>query len=250
MQYDLDLWTAVFLVLGGFVAGFINAVAGGGSAITLPVLVEFLGDAVLANGTNRIAILLQNFSGIARFQKSKKVPWAELRPLVLPTMIGAIAGARLATTIDPDLMKRLFGIVILLVALSVVVKPAKWEGDGRNRLHEPWRSIVYLGLGFYGGFIQVGIGFLFIAALVMFGGMNLVTGNAAKLVLIAAYTVIALGTFIWAGQVHYVAGLVLAVGNMSGAWVAAHVAVEKGTGWIRWALVVAAVVAAGRMLLT
>ncbi len=248
MDLDLDLWTAVFLVVGGFAAGFINAVAGGGSAITLPVLVEFLGDAVLANGTNRIAILLQNLSGITRFQKSKMVPWAELRPLVIPTMVGAVVGARVATTIDPAVMKRLFGIVILFVVVSVLVKPSKWEGGGENRLREPWRSVVYVGLGFYGGFIQVGIGFLFIAALVMFGGMNLVTGNAAKLTLIAAYTVVALGTFIWAGQVHYLAGLVLAAGNMSGAWVAAHVAVEKGAGWIRWVLVVAAGVAALRML--
>ena len=115
-------------------------------------------------------------------------------------------------------------------------------------MREPWRFIVFLGIGLYGGFVQAGVGFLLIAALVVFGGMDLVNGNAAKLALIASYTVLALGTFIWAGQVNYLAGLVLAIGNMSGAWVAAHVAVEKGAGWIRWVLVVAAVVAAVRML--
>ncbi len=250
MPLHLDFWTGAFLVVGGFFAGFFNAVAGGGSAITLPILVEFLGDAVLANGTNRIAILIQNISGVTRFHRSGKVPWRELRPLVLPTVIGAVIGARFATLTDPAVMKRVIGVAVLMVALSVLVKPSKWEGDGRNRLHEPWRTIVYFGLGLYGGFIQTGIGFLFIAALIMYGGMSLVTGNAAKLALIASYTVIALATFILAGEVHVVAGLVLATGMATGAWVAAHVAVKYDTGWIRWVLVVAAVVAAARMLLT
>lgn len=247
---DLDLLTAVYLIVGGFVAGFINAVAGGGSAITLPLLVEFLGDAGVANGTNRIAILLQNLSGVTRFQRSKKVPWAEIRPLFIPTIIGAVAGAAVAVRIDPLILKRVFGVVILLVALSVLLNPSKWADDERNRLQEPWRSLVYLGIGFYGGFVQAGVGFLFITSLIMFGGMNLVTGNAAKLTLIASYTVLALATFVWAGQVHLLAGLVLSIGTMAGAWVSAHVAVAKGSAWVRWMLVVAAVVAAGRMLLT
>jgi uncharacterized membrane protein YfcA len=247
MDVDLDLLTAVLLVAGGFLAGFINAVAGGGSAITLPILNELLG-ASIANGTNRIAILLQNISGVTRFQRSGKVPWAALRPLFPPIMIGAVSGAWLATRLDDAAMERVFGVVVLLVALSVIVKPARWAGDGVERLKEPWRFIVFLGIGLYGGLVQAGVGFLLIAALVVFGGMDLVRGNAAKLALIASYTVLALGTFIWAGQVNYLAGLVLALGNMSGAWVAAHVAVEKGAGWIRWVLVVAAVGAAIRML--
>lgn len=247
MDVDLDLVTAALLVGGGFLAGFINAVAGGGSAITLPILNELLG-ASMANGTNRIAILLQNVSGVTRFQRSGKVPWAQLRPLFLPIMAGALAGARVATLLDDAAMERVFGVVVLLVALSVVVKPARWAGDGVDRLGGPWRFVVYLGIGFYGGFVQAGVGFLLIAALVVFGGLDLVRGNAAKLTLIASYTVLALGTFVWAGQVNYLAGLVLAIGNMSGAWVAAHVAVEKGAGWIRWVLVVAAVGAATRML--
>lgn len=250
MDIDLDLWTGVFLVVGGFAAGFINAVAGGGSAITLPVLVEFLGDAVVANGTNRVAILFQNLSGVTRFHQSGKVPWAQLRPLIIPTVIGAVTGAQVATRIDPILMKRVIGIAVLFVAASVLVKPSTWEGDGNNRLHEPWRTVVFLGLGFYGGFIQTGVGFLFIGALIVFGGMNLLTGNAAKLTLIASYTFLALATFIWAGKVHWVAGFVLAGGNMAGAWVAAHVAISKGTGWVRWVLMIAAIVAAARMLLT
>jgi uncharacterized membrane protein YfcA len=248
MDIDLDLLTAILLVVGGFAAGFINAVAGGGSAITLPVLVELLGDAVLANGTNRIAILLQNVSGVTRFQRSGKVPWKDLRPLILPTLIGALVGAWLATLVEPEVMERVFGIVVLLVALSVVFKPSRWEGDGVNRLRGPLRFVVFLALGLYGGFVQAGVGFLFIAALVVYGGMDLVTGNAAKLTLIAVYTAFALGTFIWAGQVNFLAGFVLAAGNMTGAWVAAHVAVEKGAGWIRWVLFAAASIAAVRML--
>ena len=241
---------AILLLLGGVAAGFINTLAGGGSVLTIPLLIEILGgNAVLANGTNRIAILLQNVVGVGGFKRAGMLPWKQVKPLIPATLLGAVAGAWLGTVIDPAAMKRVFGVVVLLVALTVIIKPSKWLGGQEKSIPEPWRFLAFFGIGFYGGFIQAGVGFLLLAGLVLGGGMDLVRGNAAKLTLVLLYTPLTLLLFWQAKQVDLVAGLVRACGNMTGAVIATRLAVKKGAAWIRWVLVGAAVLAAGRMLL-
>jgi uncharacterized membrane protein YfcA len=246
---ELELLDGVILVAGGLFAGFVNTVAGGGSAITLPLLVEVLNDPLLANGSNRVAVLLANSTAVAGFQRGRAVPWGKVRRLALPVLAGALAGSWVATRVDPDTMEVVFAVVIVGVALSVLVSPKRWEGGGEASLGPMTELAVFIAVGFYGGFIQAGVGFLLLAGLVLGGGLNLVTGNAAKVALIVAFTIVALPVFLFAGQVSLLAGGVLALGNMTGAWIASNLAVSKGGGWIRWVIVVAALAAAARMLL-
>jgi uncharacterized membrane protein YfcA len=236
----------VLLLTAGAVAGFINALAGGGSAITIPILTEMVGIST-ANGTNRIAIFLANLTAIAGYQKGEAIPWRRVSALIVPTVLGAAAGAGLSTVTPPDVLRKVFAVVLLLVAGSVLVRPSRWLEDRDGALHEPWRSAAFFGIGFYGGFVQAGVGFLLLAGLVLGAGMNLVKGNAAKVVLVAAYSPIAILLFARASQIDIGVGAVLAAGQMSGAWVGSRLAVLKGAAWIRWVLVVAAVIAAGRL---
>ncbi len=245
----MTLGTVLLLLVGGTAAGFVNTVAGGGSVVTLPILVEVVGASV-ANGTNRIAILMQNLVGVAGFQRGKAIPWPEVWPLVPPVVLGAVGGAYVATTISTEAMQRVFAFVVVLVAGSVLVKPSRWLGGHEPRLRGPVRWLAFLGVGFYGGFVQAGVGFLMLAGLVLGGGFGLVKGNAAKVTLILLYTPLVLILFASADQVDLGVGLVLGSGNMAGAWIASNLAVKKGAGWIRWVLIVAAIAAALRMLLT
>ncbi|MEN8114071.1 MAG: sulfite exporter TauE/SafE family protein [Actinomycetota bacterium] len=242
----MTIFEALILVLGGAAAGFINALAGGGSAITIPILTEMVGINT-ANGTNRIAILLANLTAIAGYEKGKAVPWRRLGVLIIPTIAGAAIGAWLSTVTPPDVLRKVFAGVLLLVAASVLFRPSRWLEERDAALHEPWRSLIFFGIGFYGGFVQAGVGFLLLAGLVLGAGMNLVNGNAAKVVLIAVYSPIAIVLFASASQIDLAVGGVLAVGQMSGAWIGSRLAVLKGAAWIRWVLVVAAVIAAGRL---
>jgi uncharacterized membrane protein YfcA len=203
-----------------------------------------------ANGTNRIAIFVANLSAIAGFQKGKAVPWKRVAPLVVPTVVGAAFGAWVATGTSPDVMRGVFAVVLVLVAASVVFRPSRWLEERDAVLHEPWRSLVFLGIGFYGGFVQAGVGFLLLAGLVLGSGLNLVNGNAAKVVLIALYTPVALLLFARAAQVDLVVGVVLATGQIAGAWIASRLAVTQGAAWVRWVLVAAALVAAARLAFT
>jgi uncharacterized membrane protein YfcA len=200
-----------------------------------------------ANGTNRIAILLANLTAIAGYQKGEAVPWRRVSVLIAPTVLGAAIGAWLSTVTPPDVLRLVFAGVLLLVAASVLLRPSRWLEEREAVLHEPWRSIIFFGIGFYGGFVQAGVGFLLLAGLVLGVGMNLVNGNAAKVVLVAAYSPIAILLFARASQVDLAVGAVLAIGQMSGAWAGSRLAVLKGAAWIRWVLILAAVVAAARL---
>jgi uncharacterized membrane protein YfcA len=155
-----------------------------------------------------------------------------------------------ATLLSAETMKRVFGLVIVLVALSMLVRPSRWMQEGEPRIREPWRSLTFFGIGFYGGFVQAGVGFLLLVGLVLIEGLGLIRGNAAKVVLILAYTPLSLFLFARAGQVDWVAGATLGVGSMTGALIASRLAVRKGAGWIRWVVIAAALAASLRMLLT
>jgi len=230
------------------VAGFVNTVAGGGSAITLPILTDLIGPNA-ANGTNRIAILMAQITAATRFTRGGVMPWRAIAPLVLPTILGALAGAGVATTLSAAAMKKVFAVVLILIAVSVLARPSAWLRGHESRLAEPWRSLAFFGIGFYGGFVQAGVGFLLLAGLVLGGGLDLVRGNAAKVFLVLCYTPLALVLFARAAQVDFAIGLVLGVGNASGALLASHLAITRGADWIRWVLVVVAIGAAIRMLI-
>ncbi len=242
----MTAWEAIALALGGGAAGFINTLAGGGSAITIPIMTEFVGVAT-ANGTNRIAIMLANLSAIAGFRRGGVVEWRTVVRLLPATVIGAVAGAWLATVTSPGVMRRIFAVVLAGVALSVLARPSRWVEEREAVLHEPWRSAVFLAIGFYGGFVQAGVGFLLLAGLVLGGGLDLVRGNAAKVFLIFAYTPVALVIFASASQVDLGVGIVLSAGQVTGAWIASHLAVARGAAWVRWVLVAAASVAVVRL---
>ena len=244
----MSLLEGILVVLGGAAAGFINTLAGGGSAISVPILNEIVGISI-ANGTNRIAILFANLGALSRFQRGGAVPWRSVLPLLIPAVVGAGLGAWAATETSAELMRSVFAGVLVLIALSVLFRPRRWVEERESSLAEPWRTLAFFGIGFYGGFVQAGVGFLLLAGLVLGGGLNLVSGNAAKVVIIATYTPVALFLFARAAQVDVAVGGLLAGGQVVGAWTAAHLALAKGAGWVRWVLMSAAVVAAVRMVL-
>jgi uncharacterized membrane protein YfcA len=239
--------TIVLLVLSGIAAGFVNAVAGGGSVFIMPVLIHAFGGSI-ANGTLRLGTLLGDVIGAGAYARGGVMPWRRVLPLVPPTIAGAAAGAWLATEVSPETMRRVLAVAVLLVALSVLLKPSGWVRAGEPRLKQPWLSLVFVAAGFYGGFVQVGIGFVLLAPLVLGGGLGLVRGNAAKSLLVVAYQPFALLIFWRASQVNWTAGLILAAGVIAGELVAVRLALKKGSDWIRWVLAGAAVAAAVYML--
>lgn len=241
--------TEVLLLFGvGTVAGLINVTAGGGSALSLPTLI-FLGlDAALANGTNRIAIIIQNIFAILSFRQQKMHHFRLSLKLALWTLPGGILGAILAVRIGDEWFMRILGIVLIGVVLSMIFPPRRQENPASPR-RPAW--LVYPALllvGFYGGFIQVGVGFLLMAALFHLLALNLVQVNMHKVFIVFIYTIPALAIFIASGNVNWPLGLSLAAGNSFGGWWAARLQVQRGEKLVRIMLVAALMIMALKLL--
>ncbi len=224
-------WVLLFGV--GTLAGFMNVIAGGGSTLTMPILI-FLGlDGATANGTNRLALFVQNISAISSFHGEKKYNLPLVLKYAVWTLPGAIAGAVCAISIEDHLFKKILGIVIILVMLAVLFPQSQKSKVQLSSQKSVWIYPSLLGIGFYGGFIQAGVGFFIMAAFTHIMHFQLVKVNMHKVFIVFIYTIPALLIFIISGHVHYTLAIALAAGNASGAWWAAKLSIKKGDKFIR-----------------
>ncbi len=247
----MSWFSFLLILLAGFAAGVINTIAGSGSLITLPLLI-FLGlPANVANGTNRVAILLQNVVGSASYRQQGVLDTKGALWLGIPAALGAILGAQIAVDLNEAILERSIGIILVIMLFVVLFRPQRWLQGTLDRLETRpglLHLLLFFLIGVYGGFIQAGVGIFLLAGLVLGVGYDLVRANAVKLFIVLFFTIFALVVFIKNDQVDWVIGLVLAIGNMIGAWLAARLAVDKGAIWVRRFLIAVIAVSAAYML--
>ena len=232
----------------GLLAGAINVMAGGGSSLTLPALI-FMGlDSAAANGTNRIGILLQGMFSTLSYRKEKLSEIEKSVKLSLLTLPGAVLGALLALKISNEWFDRILGIVMIGVIVSMLIPQSKLQistsGERKSWLIYP----VMFAIGFYGGFIQVGVGFLIMAALYHLLRIDLIRVNMHKVFITMIYTVPTLLIFIWSGNVDWLLGLSLAAGTSIGGWWAVRFSIKGGERVIRYIMVLAIFIIALKLL--
>lgn len=248
---ELNWYITILIILSGFLAGFINTLAGSGSLITVPLLM-FLGlPANVANATNRIMIILTNIVGVTSFRQQKIFKLRDNIWLSVPTIAGAIIGAKIAVDINELIMTRIIGGLMVFLLFTIIYKPSKWlkeVGDSTEYKFSAWQYVIMFFVGLYGGFIQIGVGVFLLSGLVLTAGYDLVKANAVKLFIIMIYTAFALGIFIYNGQVNFVAGLLLGAGSMVGSFIASRIAVSWGVKFVRIILIIVVVVAAIKFL--
>ena len=245
-------WYMILAIIGvGFIAGFINTLAGSGSLLTLPLLI-FLGlPANVANGTNRIGILLQSIVAASSFKQQKVLDTKRGLWLGAPAVIGSVIGAQVAVNINETTIRHVIGGLLVFMFFIILYKPEKWLKENAGKVDSKpgfIQLIVFFFIGFYGGFIQAGVGFFLLAGLVLAAGEDLLRANAIKVFITLFFTVFALVVFIMNDQVNYKYGIILAVGNMMGAYVGSRVAVSWGPKFIRYVLMVTVVLAALELL--
>ncbi len=238
----------ILAILAGAVAGVINTLAGSGSLVTLPMLV-FLGlPANVANATNRVGVVFQNIVGIATFQRAGALETSGALWLTLPALPGALLGTWIATILDADQMETSIGVVMVLMLIVILIEPKKWlRKESSVKPGRPgWLTLaIFFVIGIYGGFIQAGVGVFLLAAMVLIEGYSLTHANAIKLVIVLAFTLVALALFAASGQVNWGIGLLMAVGQSIGAWLAARFATryENANLWVRRLLIAVVVIA-------
>lgn len=238
MLYDPILLAALALI--GFVAGWINTLAGGGSNLTLPMLMMLGLPADVANGTNRVAVFLQAIVVVRGFNHYGKLDTGNILPILVPNLLGGIVGALTAALLPNVTLKPLLLGTVITMSLIILLRPGfiapppgtpvRSVGDSRLA----WWMLFLAGI--YGGFVQASVGFILLATLAGILRYDLVRANALKMTCTLAFTTVSLGIFIAFDQVAWLPGLVLAVGTMAGAWLSVRFAIQVSQTTIKWFL--------------
>lgn len=231
----------IVLIISGIFVGFINTIAGGGTLISLSVLM-FMGlPADVANGTNRIAVFFQTLTSSASFKMQKVLETKKGISLSIPMIIGSFLGSIIAVKLNENYVEKAFGVVMVLMLFFLFYKPEKWmHGNERLRSQKMgfWKFLIFFLIGVYGGFIHVGVGYFIMAGVIFNAGYDLVKANALKVFLVLMYVPFTLIVFIIAGQVNYKFGLIHAIGNILGAYLGARWAVSWGANFVKWVMII------------
>ena len=240
------------LVFGaGFLSGIINVMAGGGSVITLGVLILLGMDPTVANGTNRIGLVVETGSGVLAFKSEKYSEAKKSLSFAVLTIPGALLGSYYAIKINDLWFQRILAVVMIFVLISLLLpKPAKEGGDSESK----WGKILIYPtmfvIGLYGGFIQAGVGFLIMASLRHLLHLDLVRINMHKVFIVLVYTVPVIFIFGFTGNINWLTALYMAGGYALGAWWSAKLSISKGEKAVKIVLCIAILIMATKFILT
>ncbi len=229
------------LIVSGIGVGFINTLAGGGSAISLAVLMMMGLSPAMANGTNRIGIILQSIAAVGSFKHQKVLDSRKSLWLSIPAVFGSLLGAWLAVDINEEVFDKALAIILLVMLFFMFYKPKNWLTENTALLNQPLNRkqiIIFFLIGIYGGFIQVGVGYFLIAALVYGVGFELVKANAVKVFITAMFLIFSFAVYMFHQMVDYSMGFTLAIGTVIGALLASKISVKKGANFVRWFILV------------
>jgi uncharacterized protein len=236
----MTILEAAILFVVGIVSAFLNVLAGGGSLLSLPLLI-FMGlPSAAANATNRVAMLVQNIVAVKGFHSKGVFVYPYALWVSLSATAGAGIGAYLATIISDKSFNRILAIVMVMVVIATLLGKngtnGKQEDFSKGKVFGSVFTFFFIGI--YGGFIQAGIGFLMIATLLFFHQLNMAKVNSIKVFVTMIYTVVVLAVFIYYDLVWWTHGLVLAAGNGVGAWFTSRWSVSVPDKIIRIILIV------------
>jgi len=218
----------------GVVAGFVDTVAGGGGLITVPVLLSLGLPPQDVLGTNKFQSSFGSGSATFHYARLGVVDLRDCLLGVLFTFIGASLGVLAVLHVDATFLRVLIPVLLLAIAVYLMVKPAVGFADAPARMGKPWFYLVFgLGLGFYDGFFGPGTGTFWAMAFVMFLGFNLTKATGYTKVMNFTSNFFSLVVFMFGRCVHYDYGVVMAVGQLVGAWFGARAVVKRGSGFIR-----------------
>lgn len=243
----MEWYIYVLAILAGILAGIINTLAGSGSLVTLPMLV-FLGlPANMANATNRVGVAVQNIVGIITFQRSGKLDSSGSAWLVVPSVLGALVGARIAVDLNEQVMELTIGVIMVIMLFVILLNPSRWlreHSEVKPGRPSWWVLGLFFIIGVYGGFIQAGVGVFLLSAMVLGVGYTLNHANMVKLIIVLFITLFAIVIFAIGGQINWWLGGLMAIGQSIGAWAAARFATQykNANVWVRRLLIAVVVI--------
>jgi uncharacterized membrane protein YfcA len=234
------------LLAAGFIAGIVNTLAGGGSNLTIPILMIMGLPADVANATNRLGIFLQSLTAVTKFKQQDKLPSNDLVAILLPSLAGGLVGAVFAAWAPLWLLKPLLLGTMIAVAAFMLFYSSSLANENSNAIKVMSSPKGFWGLffaGVYGGFIQAGVGFLLLIVLASSLRYDLVRANALKLVCSLAFTLVALLVFISQGLINWQFGAVLSIGFIGGAFYGVKFAINVSAKTMKYTVFILTIIA-------
>lgn len=246
---DLSLGVLAGLAASAFVAGGVDAVAGGGGLLTVPALLLAGLDPAAAVATNKLQGVFGSASAVATYGKAGHVDFRRFAPVACAAAAGGLAGAAALGAVPTAALSAAMPVVLVAVALYFSVSPAIRADTGRQRLHPAVFALVVAPLiGFYDGLFGPGAGSFYLLGLVTLAGLRLLPATGATKLLNLASNAAALLVYAASGRIWWSAGLVMAAAALAGAHAGSRVALRTGHRLIRPALVVVCLLVAAKLL--
>lgn len=232
---DVNVLQLSVLFIVGLGAGLLNALAGGGSFITVPLLI-FMGlEPTVANATNRLGVWIQSLFGTTKFRSMGYFPKKYSLQVAFFMAAGAVCGAHLATVVGDATFKKYFAFFMVLMTLVTFFKPSakelKTDIDFAPKTFL-LNAVAFFFIGMYSGFAQAGVGFLIIAASVI-SGLDMVRSNAVKLFTNLVSSSVSVTIFILAGKVLFMPAICMGAGMAIGAVTAAKFSVKVSNDFLK-----------------
>ncbi len=240
---------AAILFAAGVASGWINVLAGGGSILTVPVMVFMGMPGPVANGTNRIGIIAQNIFAVWGFFRKGFSDFRLSASLAACACVGAFFGANVGVQLDGVWFERTLALIMLGILITMMTgigqKTVETGGAAKNLV---LGHILFIGAGFWGGFIQIGVGLIQLPILNRVMGLDLVRANMHKVFVALMFSFVALGVFAFRSDIEWVLGIALAAGYAVGGWLGANSSISGGETLIKRVFYVALVGMAVKLL--
>jgi uncharacterized membrane protein YfcA len=244
-----ELLNSIILFASGAIAGFINIMAGGGSVLTIGIMILLGVEPVVANGTNRIGVLTGTVAGAATYKSEKFTDIKTSLLLGLWAVPGAIAGSLFSINISNQLFQRILSAVMIFILITLIL-PKKRVEKATEQLKKS--LLIYpamLLIGFYGGFIQIGVGFILMAAFRHLMQYDLLRVNLHKTFVVLIYTLPVLVIFGFSGKINWLYALAISLGNAVGSYFSVKIALKKGEKVVKIVLIIAILLMAAKFLI-
>lgn len=224
----------LLLLVAGLGLGFANALASSGSALSLPILLGLGLQPELANGTNRVAVLVGALAAVTSFSKARLVRWPVVAPLMAAAAIGALIGAWISEVLSPSRMHLAIVAAECVALVMLLIRPSRWvNATGDNPRVGPLQLVLVFVIGIWTGFIVLDGGTYLLLLLVFSVGFNVLGANAAKSAIMATIAAVTLPVLAIGHHVDWEAAGVMSVGSLAGGLLAARVAMIPGAAqWV------------------
>ena len=233
---EITLWTLAICVLAAFVAGFVDAVAGGGGLIQLPILMWAFPVAPIASilGPNKAVSVVGTSSAALTYRKQIKIKSQVLVPMVIAAFAGSFLGALLATKVEREWFEPIILTILICVGLFTILRPDFGKHEITARVTSPVVApVLGLVIGFYDGLIGPGTGMFLVFGLVSLLGYSFLAASATAKFVNVATNLAALAIFIPSGHVLWLVAALMAPANLLGGFLGARTALDKGSAFVR-----------------